>query len=164
MSKSILTFRQRMPVSMEDAWDFFSSPANLARITPPEMLFRITNGTGQERIYEGMVVAYTLYPFMLLPVRWETEITRVERPFFFEDAQKSGPYESWRHRHEFRSIPGGVEMIDRIDYVMPMGAFGDLVNALIVSRRLDEVFAYRRKRIGEIFGEMPEARQGAIAG
>ncbi|NTV17791.1 MAG: cyclase, partial [Chlorobiaceae bacterium] len=49
---------------------------------------------------------------------------------------------------------GGVAMTDRIDYLMPLGAFGDLVNTLIVSRRLDEVFAYRKKRIEEILGSM----------
>lgn len=45
-------------------------------------------------------------------------------------------------------------MTDRIDYVMPVGVFGDLVNALIVSRRLDEVFAYRKRKIGDILGVM----------
>ncbi len=139
---------------MEDAWNFFSSPANLARITPPEMMFRITSGEGNQPIYEGMLIAYTLYPFMMLPLRWETEIIRVERPLLFEDSQKSGPYESWHHLHQFREIPGGVEMIDHVVYVMPMDFFGDIVNTLIVSRRLEEVFAYRRKKIEEILGTL----------
>lgn len=154
MGVSTLKYQQCIPVSIEEAWNFFSSPANLARITPPEMFFRITNGSAGKQIFEGMLVTYTLYPFMMLPVQWETEITRVNRPFLFEDRQKSGPYESWIHRHEFREIPGGVEMTDRIDYTMPFGMFGDLVNALIVSRRLDEVFAYRRRMTGEILGVM----------
>ncbi len=156
MGLNTLTFRQCIPVSIGDAWDFFSAPSNLARITPPEMMFRITNGAAGQPIYEGMLITYTLYPFMMLPVQWETEITKVERPFFFEDRQKSGPYESWSHRHQFREIPGGVEMTDRIDYVLPMGAFGDLVNALIVSRRLDEVFAYRKGKVDEILGVFPK--------
>jgi ligand-binding SRPBCC domain-containing protein len=137
-----------------EAWGFFASPANLARITPPEMMFRITNGDGMEQIYEGMLISYTLYPFMMLPVQWETEITKVDKPFLFEDSQKSGPYESWHHRHLFREIPGGVEMTDQINYVMPMDFFGDLVNTLIVSRRLEEVFTYRRRKIEAILGRM----------
>lgn len=139
---------------MAEAWDFFSSPANLARITPPEMMFRITNGDGTQQIYEGMLISYTLYPFMMVPVQWVTEITRVEKPFSFEDSQKSGPYESWHHLHQFREIPGGVEMTDQITYVMPMDFFGDLVNTLIVSRRLEEVFTYRKRKIEEILGRM----------
>jgi ligand-binding SRPBCC domain-containing protein len=154
MGVNTLIYRQCMPVPIERAWDFFSSPDNLARITPPEMLFRIAGGAIDRQIHEGMRITYTLYPFMMLPVRWETGITRVEKPFLFEDRQLSGPYESWRHLHLFHEIPEGVEMTDRIDYIMPMGIFGDLVNALIVSRRLDEVFSYRKRKTGEILGEM----------
>jgi ligand-binding SRPBCC domain-containing protein len=156
MGLNTLTFRQCIPVSIEEAWEFFSDPANLARITPPEMFFRIKSGSAWQQIYEGMLITYTLYPFMMLPVQWETEITRVERPFFFEDRRKSGPYADGLHRHEFREIPGGVEMTDRIDYVMPFGVFGDLVNALIVRRRLDEVFAFRKRKTGEILGTMKQ--------
>ena len=31
-----------LPVSLETAWDFFSNPSNLPRITPPELNLRIT--------------------------------------------------------------------------------------------------------------------------
>ena len=149
-----VTYVQQIPVSIDTAWSFFSSPGNLRRITPPEMMVTITSGEGDAHIYEGMLISYTLYPFMMLPVRWETEISKVDRPFLFEDRQNSGPYESWHHQHQFRQIPGGVEMTDQINYLMPLGAFGDLVNTLIVSRRLEEVFAYRKKRIEEILGRM----------
>jgi ligand-binding SRPBCC domain-containing protein len=152
MASHILKFVQQIPVSLDEAWSFFSSPGNLARITPPEMMFRITNGAGDKSIEEGMIITYTLYPFMMLPVRWETEITSVSRPFFFEDRQKSGPYESWHHRHIFSKIDGGVEMTDILEYRLPMDYFGELVNTLIVSRRLEEVFDYRRRKIVEILG------------
>ena len=89
---------------------------------------------------------------MMIPVRWETEIASVRKPFSFEDIQKSGPYEYWHHKHFFREIEGGVEMTDILEYRLPMDLFGELVNALIVNRRLEEVFGYRRKKIEEILG------------
>ncbi len=144
---------QRIPVTPDAAWEFFSLPDNLSRITPPEMSFRITGGGGRP-IVEGMVLTYTLYPFMLLPVEWATEIMTVSKPDSFEDRQLRGPYDEWRHRHLFRAIEGGVEMTDVVEYRLPLGAFGDLVDALIVGHRLDEVFAYRRRRIAEILGTM----------
>ncbi|MEI8186962.1 MAG: SRPBCC family protein [Chlorobiaceae bacterium] len=148
-----LTYVQQLPVSIDAAWTFFSSPSNFVRITPPEMMVTITSGTGKY-IYEGMIITYTLYPFMMLPVRWETEIAQVTKPYFFEDIQKSGPYEYWHHRHTFRQIDGGVEMTDVLQYSLPMGFFGELVNMLIVSRRLEEVFNYRKNRIEEILGHL----------
>lgn len=149
-----LKYTQQIPVSLEEAWDFFSLPANLARITPPEMFFTITGGSGELHIFEGMLITYTLYPFMMLPVRWETEIITVRKPHFFEDIQKSGPYEQWQHHHFFREIEGGVEMTDILNYSMPLGPFGELVNGLIVSRRLEEVFRYRREKVAEILGSL----------
>jgi len=154
MSLHTKTWVQKLPVSIEAAWDFFSIPANLGRITPPEMMFRVIAGSGEKAIHEGMILSYILYPFMMIPVQWTTEIVRVSNPDFFEDRQLEGPYEIWHHRHEFRSIDGGVEMTDIVEYQLPMDAFGDLVDTLIVGRRLDEVFEYRRRRIGEILGRM----------
>ena len=104
-----LAYVQQIPVSIDVAWTFFSSPSNFVRITPPEMMVTITSGSGEQSIYEGMIITYTLYPFMMLPVRWETEITKVTKPVFFEDIQKSGPYEYWHHQHTFNGIDGGVE-------------------------------------------------------
>ena len=149
-----LTYVQQIPVSIDVAWTFFSSPSNFVRITPPEMMVTITSGSGEQSIYEGMVITYTLYPFMMLPVRWETEITKVTKPVFFEDIQKSGPYEYWHHRHSFKEIDGGVEMTDFLQYSLPMGYFGELVNMLIVSHPLEEVFNYRKKRVEEILGHI----------
>ena len=68
--------------------------------------------------------------------------------------QNSGPYDYWHHRHTFREIEGGVEMTDFLQYSLPMGYFGELVNMLIVSLRLEEVFNYRKKRIEELLGKM----------
>ncbi len=152
MAEHTLTYVQKIPVSIDEAWSFFASTGNLARITPPEMMVKITSGPGEREIYEGMMISYILYPFMMLPVEWTTEITRVQKPFFFEDVQRSGPYNSWHHHHFFREIEGGVEMTDTLRYSLPLDFFGELVNTLIVSRRLEEVFGYRRKKVEEILG------------
>jgi ligand-binding SRPBCC domain-containing protein len=154
MSQHTKTWVQNIPITLDEAWAFFSMPDNLSKITPPEMMFRITNGIGGQPIQEGMIITYTLYPFMMIPVNWATEITRVSKPESFDDRQLQGPYEKWRHRHLFREITGGVEMTDIVEYRLPMGAFGELIESLIVGRRLDEVFGYRRRRIGEILGRM----------
>ena len=154
MSNHTRSWVQNIPVTIGEAWAFFSLPENLSRITPPEMMFRITNGAGASPIHEGMVITYTLYPFMMIPVNWATEIVKVSEPDFFEDRQLHGPYEEWYHRHSFRAIDGGVEMTDTVRYRLPFGEFGELVESLIVGRRLEEVFSYRRRRIAEILGEM----------
>ncbi|NTW55250.1 MAG: SRPBCC family protein [Chlorobaculum sp.] len=148
------TWVQKMPVPIESAWDFFSMPDNLARITPPEMMLRANRGSTGRSIHEGMHLNFVLYPFMMIPVRWTTEIMRVSKPDFFEDRQLEGPYELWHHTHRFRAIEGGTEMTDIVEYALPFDMLGEVVEALIVGRRLDEVFEYRRRKVAEILGVM----------
>lgn len=149
-----LLYKQKIPTGIEEVWDFFSNPRNLAEITPPDMHMRITNEVDTGSLYEGMIINYTLFPFLNLPVRWSTQITHVGKPYEFWDEQKYGPYEYWHHRHLFREIPEGVEMTDIIEYKTPFGFFGEMLNQLLIHSRLEYVFSYRKKKIEEIFGAM----------
>lgn len=159
MSTHTKTWVQRLPVPIEQAWDFFSQPGNLARITPPEMMLKAEGGNAGTAIYEGMKLNFVLYPFMMIPVRWTTEIMTVSKPDFFADRQLAGPYEHWYHRHLFREIEGGTEMTDIVEYALPLDFFGEVVEALIVGRRLDEVFKFRRRKVAEILGAMPPEKE-----
>ena len=52
-----LKFNQQLPISLAEAWDFFSSPMNLAKITPAKMAFEVTSGRQlQEKMYPGMII------------------------------------------------------------------------------------------------------------
>ncbi len=152
MKENTLICTQKIPAGIDEVWDFFSDPHNVVKITPKAMFMKITNSEDVGNISEGMTVRYKLYPFFDFPVSWTTEITRVERPHVFEDEQKDGPYDVWRHKHLFREIPGGVEMTDIIEYRMPFGALGEFLNDVLIRQRLEYVFEYRRKKIEEIFG------------
>ena len=145
---------QKIPATPDEVWSFFSMPENLLKIMPPEIMLRITNESGLGSIHEGMIITCTIHPFMMIPVDWTTEITKVSKPDLFEDRQLQGPFEEWRHRHLFRQIDGGVEMTDIVGYRLPLGPLGELVDSLIVRQRLEEAFAWRARRIGEIFGLM----------
>ncbi len=147
-----LIYTQIIPADIEDVWNFFSNPENLVKITPKEMHMRIINKGEVGSLYKGMTIGYKLFPFFDFPVRWSTEIMRVDKPYEFEDQQKSGPYEVWRHKHLFREVPGGVEMTDIIEYRIPFGFIGEMLDQLLIHKRLEYVFNYRREKIEEIFG------------
>jgi len=91
MKPFIFESTQTLPTSIETAWDFFSDPGNLARITPPAMDFRITS-PHQTTTYAGQILTYTLRPLFGISMTWTTEITHVARPDFFVDEQRFGPY------------------------------------------------------------------------
>ncbi|NUN10481.1 MAG: SRPBCC family protein [Ignavibacteriaceae bacterium] len=145
--------KQKLPISLEQGWDFLSSPENLKKITPPHMGFEILSGFSGEKMYAGMIINYIVKPFPGVPMNWTTEITHVSEPNYFVDEQRFGPYTFWHHKHFIKEIPGGVEMEDLIHYKLPFGPIGKLVNALIVKHQLNGIFRYREKVLTEMFGK-----------
>ncbi|MGI9159391.1 MAG: SRPBCC family protein [Saprospiraceae bacterium] len=149
---------QRLPISLEQAWNFFSSPANLKEITPPYMGFDITSDQRfLLKMYPGQVITYTVRPVLGIPLFWMTEITHVEEGRFFVDEQRVGPYKIWHLQHHFEAIEGGVEMTDLVHYQLPLGPLGDLAHLVFVRRQLNEIFDYRFKKLEDLFGTMPQA-------
>ena len=150
-----LKFSQQLPVSLTEAWDFFSSPLNLAKITPAEMAFTVTSELQEnQKMYPGMIITYKISPLLGIKLNWMTEITQVKEEKYFIDEQRFGPYKFWHHQHHFRAIAGGVEMDDILTYGLPLGIFGQAANALFVANKLQEIFSFRKKKVTEIFGEI----------
>ena len=139
-----------LPISLDEAWAFFSNPANLTKIIPPDMGFRITSPPVSET-YAGQIITYTIRPLFRASVNWTTEITHVEKPHFFVDEQRFGPYRFWHHQHRFREVEGGVEMHDFVHYLLFHDQFAGLINRLVVAPRLRRIFDYRSKTLKEIF-------------
>ena len=142
---------QKLPISVAKAWDFFSSPKNLATITPDELGFQIKSEL-PEKMYPGMFIQYTVKPLLGIPMTWVTEITQVNEPHFFIDEQRVGPYAIWHHQHFFKEIIGGVEMTDIVDYRLPLAPFGNFMQPLIIKGKLNRIFDYRKEKMIELFG------------
>ncbi|MFL5539907.1 MAG: SRPBCC family protein [Longimicrobiaceae bacterium] len=149
MKLHLLEALQNLPISIGEAWDFFSDAHNLARITPPSLGFEVTSAPA-ERMYAGMIITYRIRPLFGVPVTWVTEITHVDEPRLFVDEQRFGPYRFWHHQHLFREIEGGVEMRDRVHYALPAGA--GAARRLLVAPRLREIFDHRREVLERTFG------------
>jgi ligand-binding SRPBCC domain-containing protein len=149
----LLKTEQAIPISLNEAWDFFSSPLNLAKITPGEMNFVITsNYNADSKVYPGMIITYTITPILGIKMNWMTEITHVKEGEYFVDEQRFGPYALWHHQHHFKKFEGGVLMTDILNYAIPYGRIGRLANTVSIGKQIKKIFAYRQKAIEEIFG------------
>ncbi len=145
-----MKYVQKLPLSLESTWNFFSSPSNLKLLTPHYLDFKITNSLENSKIYAGQIISYTIKPFWNFPIEWVTEITHVKEPYYFIDEQRFGPYEFWHHEHWFKSISEGVEMTDIIYYKMPFGLIGKGLHLFKIKRTLQEIFNYRYDQIEKI--------------
>ena len=143
---------QKIPATLEEVWDFMSSPANLKEITPDYMGFDITSKDLPEKMYPGMIISYKVSPLLGIKTTWVTEITHVKDHEFFVDEQRVGPYTIWHHQHILETIENGVLMKDIISYVPPFGFLGAIANGIVIKKKLNEIFEYRLKAVEEKFG------------
>lgn len=148
----VLERSQHIPAPIEKVWHYFSLPANLNEITPPGMHFEIVHGGGNEMTV-GQLIAYRVRIAPGVRSPWLTEIRHVRPERYFVDEQRRGPYRFWYHEHIFEPRDAGVQMTDRVTYELPYGLLGEIVHALWVRRRLEDIFDYRFAKIADIFGE-----------
>ena len=150
-----LTKTQKLPATLNEVWDFISSPANLKEITPKHMGFIIIGNTGKEKMYPGMIIIYKVSPLPGIKLNWVTEITHVRDFEYFVDEQRVGPYSMWHHQHKIEPIEGGVLMTDIVTYQPPLGIFGALANKMFIRNQLQQIFDYRTIALEKRFGLYP---------
>lgn len=146
-----LLTKQTLPISLDQAWNFFSNPNNLREITPPELNMRIRTET-DGRIYNGMIIEYDVTPLLGFRFKWLTEIKHLNAPQMFVDEQRFGPYQFWYHQHFFQEVEGGVEVTDLVHYRIPFAFLSPLINRLVVEGKLSQIFNYRRQILINRFG------------
>lgn len=132
---------------LPEVFDFFRRPANLVRITPPELHMQLTEGP--EVIEHGSRIVLRGRRWGV-PQRVVSEITLFEPNRGFVDEQREGPFRLWRHSHGFAETPGGTRVTDVVEYEPPGGMLGLIVNAAFVERDLKWIFGYRDAKAKEL--------------
>ncbi len=144
---------QFIKATIDEVWDFMSSPKNLKDITPKHMGFDITSDNKDEKMYEGMIISYIVKPMLGIPTKWVTEITHVVDKKYFVDEQRIGPYKLWHHQHILEEKNGGVYMKDIVTYEPPMGILGAIANSLFIKSQLDTIFKFRFKAVDKKYNQ-----------
>ena len=135
-----------LPRGRNEVFPFFADARNLSEITPPWVQFQVLT-PAPIVMQPGALIDYRIRVHGL-PIRWRTEITEWDPPHRFVDVQLRGPYTLWHHTHMFEEQDGGTLCIDKVNY-RPRG--GAIINRLFVRKDVQRIFAYRRKRLLELF-------------
>jgi ligand-binding SRPBCC domain-containing protein len=146
------TFESRLtlPCAAEVAFDFLAHPENIKRISPPDMgLFFVE---APERLSLGARMQFKVQAFGV--VREAThQITQFDEPGSFTEKQVKGPLGHWVHEHLFEPDgEGAVTMIDRIEFKLPGGVVGLLVNANRILENLEDGFDHRHDQLEKLLG------------
>lgn len=152
MKMYLKEWQQVVPAEMNAVWEFFSRPENLNKITPKDMDFEIVTKLEGLEMYPGMLVRYIVSPLPLMKSDWVTEITAMATHKYFIDEQRFGPFTFWHHQHHFKATDDGVLLTDILHYAVPFGPVGRMVNAIMINKRIDDIFTYRQAVIEDLFG------------
>ena len=144
-----LKYKQKINRPIEEVFSFFSNPENLSTITPSKLNFNILTPK-PIKMYKGQVIDYTIR-LLRIKIHWRTLITEYNPPFLFIDQQIKGPYILWHHKHEFKNVNDGVEIIDTVKYIIPFSIFGRILHRIWIKRNLENIFKYRKIIINNFF-------------
>lgn len=148
-----LSTQQVLEVPLKQAWDFFSSPENLQKITPSHMGFQITSDV-ESKAYAGQIITYKVGILPGIKSSWVTEITQVKEQDFFIDEQRFGPYSMWHHEHWFEELSNGNTLMkDKISYKIPFGFLGHLAQSIFIKKQLKGIFKHRYETLEKLFNE-----------
>jgi ligand-binding SRPBCC domain-containing protein len=136
-----------LPLPRSQVFPFFADAANLEKLTPPELRFRILTPL-PIRMGVGVLIDYRLTVFAI-SFAWRTRITAWEPESGFVDEQLRGPYRLWEHTHRFRDTATGTEMEDVVRWALPLAPVGELA-APLVRRELDRIFRYRERALRHV--------------
>ena len=143
---------QLLKITLDEAWEFFSNPNNLDKITPDFMKFKIISNPS-DKMYSGQIITYRIGLMPGVNQTWVTEIKNVDERKSFIDEQRFGPYKFWHHLHMFDETEEGVMTTDLIHYAVPFGIFGRAVHAIYIKRTLEEIFSFRHNFLEKHFAK-----------
>lgn len=150
----------RVAAPLSEVWEFHSRISGLEALTPGWMNLRVEDvrgpdgGSDPEILEAGTTVRLSVRPFGVGPrQRWLTRIVRREEregEALFQDVMDEGPFERWRHTHRFFAEGDGTVVHDRIEYELPVGRVGTLLDPMALVG-FEPMFRYRHRRTRERF-------------
>ena len=148
MADHVMESRVWLARPRAEVFAFFADPQNLTHLTPPHLHLRLLSPVST--LSAGAVLDLRV-AWLGIGLPWRVYIREYDPPHRFVDVQVRGPWARWEHRHLFLEGDGGTWVEDRLTYRPPLGPLGRLAHAVVLGRQLRALWAYRQRRLGELF-------------
>jgi ligand-binding SRPBCC domain-containing protein len=134
-----------------EVFRFYTDLHNLARMVPPHIGMRVLKA--ETPLKRGSTIRFGLRPRGVpIEVRWVSRVVEFRENEAFADKQVRGPFEFWRHRHEFRALEDGrTEVCDTIEAGAPLGFLAPVLEGLLLGQGIQSLFDHRRRIVREAF-------------
>ncbi len=133
--------RSEIDAPAAELYRWHALPGAFDRLAPPWRRIEVLEATGGIENGARLVMRIGRPP---LAFRWVAVHREHEPGRRFVDVQESGPFARFIHDHRFEGLDAERSaLVDRVDWALPLGAFGAAVGGRVALRALDRLFAYR---------------------
>ena len=152
----VLSMSTLLRRNQEDVFAFLSDAANVERITPSWVKYRIVTPMPVE-MREGALFDYAMR-IRCFRLKWRTEITEWSPPYSFADTQARGPFTEWRDRHVFTQVDAQTTVVrNEVVYRVPGGA---PIHRLLVRRDLLRIYRHEQRMVHKLLEGEADIQSG----
>ncbi|MEO1431919.1 MAG: SRPBCC family protein [Cyanobacteria bacterium J06632_19] len=127
---------------VEVVWKFHQRADVVKLLIPPWQSIQVIRREGIFGI--GTMTEYRLF-LGALSITWLARHTECEEYGFFTEEQISGPFEFWRHQHNFERENNQTRLTDEIIFSLPGGEAVDFMSGWLIKSQLEGMFRYRHQ-------------------
>ena len=138
----------RLEASPAEVYAFHEDPRNITKISPPSLRVERVECSVPARVGEEFRLKVVQFGLPLEWVGYWDEVVPGER---LVDGARKSPFRHWRHHHLFRAEGAGTVMTDRVEYALPFGMFGRLLDATVMRIVFTVMFLARQRATRDYF-------------
>lgn len=139
-----------LPVPRMLLFEFLSRPANIARVSDPNLGLKFHGAPDVVTLGSRIVIEMMAMSQVQKAIH---EITTYTPHDLIVETQIEGPMKAWRHEHHFEDAGDQTRMIDRIEYQKPGGIVGLLLTEARVQDMLEENFFQREQNLRKLIAQ-----------
>jgi ligand-binding SRPBCC domain-containing protein len=156
-----LEFEHTVPIARAELFAFHADPANLAVLLADWKGFRLLRHERTIRVGAEVWFEQTVAGF--IPIVIGVRHVLYEPPLRFAEELIHGPFDTFRHVHEFEEVPRGTRVRDVLEIRVRRLFGGELATRLLVAPRLRELFRVRHAALDRLSKGGPADARGSGA-
>jgi len=112
-----------------EVYAFHEDPRNISKISPPSLKVKRVECSVPARAGEEFRLSVSQFGLLL---EWVGVWEEVSPHLRLVDGARKSPFKHWRHQHLFTPRGAGTLMTDRVEYSLPLGIVGKLLDVTVM--------------------------------
>ncbi|KAB2639523.1 MAG: SRPBCC family protein [Verrucomicrobia bacterium] len=147
---SIFTRSVLLEATPAEVYAFHEDPRNISKISPSSLKVKKVECSVPARAGEEFRLCLSQFG---LPLEWVGFWEEATPDSCLVDGAKKSPFKHWRHAHLFNASGEGTLMTDRVEYAMPIGVLGRLLDVTMMKLVFLVMFQARHAATKAYFGK-----------